>query len=44
MDQMIEHCAQFMDEVNKNLPAPMTREQYIQMMQGFFPLLKRWKR
>lgn len=44
MDQMIEHCAQFLDEVNKNLPAPMTREQYIQMMQGFFPLLKRWKR
>ncbi|HAC40690.1 MAG TPA: transcriptional regulator [Rikenellaceae bacterium] len=44
MNQMIEHCAQFLDEVNKNLPAPMTREQYIQMMQGFFPLLKRWKR
>jgi predicted N-acetyltransferase YhbS len=44
MDEMIEHCAQFVDEVNKNLPVPMTREQYIQMMRGFFPMLKRWKR
>ena len=43
MDEMIEHCAQFVDEVNKGLPEPMTREQYIQMMRGFFPMLKRWK-
>lgn len=43
MDEMIEHCAQFVDEVNKNMPVPMTREQYIQMMRGFFPMLKRWK-
>ena len=43
MDEMIEHCAQFVDEVNKNMPEPMTREQYVQMMRGFFPMLKRWK-
>ena len=24
MDEMIEHCAQFVDEVNKGLPTPIT--------------------
>jgi hypothetical protein len=43
MDEMIEHCAQFVDEVNKNMPKPMTKEEYKQMMQGFFPMLKRWR-
>jgi hypothetical protein len=43
MDEMIEHCAQFVDEVNKHMPKPMTKEEYKQMMQGFFPMLKRWK-
>ena len=44
MDQMIEFCSQFLDEVNKNMPVPMTKEQYIGMMKGYFPMLKRWKR
>ena len=44
MDEMIEHCAQFVDEVNKNMPKPMTKEEYKQMMQGFFPMLKRWRK
>jgi predicted N-acetyltransferase YhbS len=44
MDEMIEHCTQFLDEVNKNMPQPMTKEEYKQMMQGFFPMLKRWKK
>ena len=43
MGEMIEHCAQFVDEVNKQQPKPMTREEYKQMMQNFFPLLKRWR-
>ena len=43
MDEMIEHCAQFIDEVNKQMPKPMTRDEYVQMMRGFFPMLKRWK-
>ena len=43
MDEMIEHCAQFIDEVNKQMPKPMTRDEYVQMMQGFFPMLKRWR-
>ncbi|MBR4828665.1 MAG: GNAT family N-acetyltransferase [Muribaculaceae bacterium] len=44
MDEMIEHCAQFIDEVNKHMPEPMTKDDYILMMQGFFPMLKRWKK
>ena len=44
MDEMIEHCAQFVDEVNKQMPKPMTKEEYKQMMHGFFPMLKRWRK
>ena len=44
MDEMIEHCSQFVDEVNKQMPKPMTKEEYKQMMRGFFPMLKRWKK
>ena len=44
MDQMIEHCAQFVDEVSKNMPKPMTKDEYKQMMYGFFPMLRRWRR
>ena len=44
MDEMIEFCAQFVDEVNKNIPKPLTKEEYKQMMREFFPTLKRWKR
>lgn len=43
MDEMIDHCAQFVDEVNKQLPQPMTREEYKQSMRNYFPMLKRWK-
>ena len=39
-----EHCAQFVDEVNKNMPKPMTKDEYKQMMRGFFPMLKRWRK
>ena len=44
MDQMIDHCAQFVDEVNKHMPQSMTAEEYKQMMRGFFPMLKRWRK
>ena len=43
MDEMIEFCAQFVDEVNKNMPKPMTRDEYKDMMRQYFPMLKRWK-
>jgi len=44
MEEMIEHCSQFLDDVNKAMPSPMTLEQYQQMMRNFFPMLKRWKK
>ena len=44
MDEMIEFCAQFVDEVNKNMPKPMTKEEYKEMMRQYFPMLKRWKK
>ena len=44
MDQMIEQCAQFVDEVNKNLPKPITKEEYIAQMKMYFPQLKRWRK
>ena len=43
MDEMIEHCSQFVDEFNKNAGQNLSREEYKQMMQGFFPMLKRWR-
>ena len=44
MDEMIEHCAQFVDEVNKGLPKPITKEEYIGQMKMYFPHLKRWRK
>ena len=44
MDEMIEHCAQFVNEVNKGLPQPITKEEYIGQMKMYFPHLKRWRK
>ena len=44
MTEMIEHCAQFVDEVNKGLPKRITKEEYIGMMKTYFPRLKRWRK
>lgn len=44
MDQMIDHCAQFVDQVNQNMPEPITAEQYRDMMRAFFPMLIRWRK
>lgn len=43
MDEMIEHCSQFVDEVNKNMSTPMSREEYIGRLKVYFPRLKRWR-
>ncbi len=43
MEEMIEHCSRFVDEVNKKMPVPITKEDYQQMMYGLFPTLKRWR-
>ena len=42
MDEMIEHCAQFVEEINKTLPQQITKEEYIGQMKMHFPHLKRW--
>ena len=44
MEEMIEHCAQFVGEVNKGLPLPITKEEYIGQMKMYFPHLKRWRK
>ena len=44
MDEMIEHCAQFVGAVNEGLPQPMTEEEYIGQMKMYFPHLKRWRK
>lgn len=42
MEQMIDHCARFTDEINKQSGQNMTVEQAKEMMRQFFPHLKRW--
>lgn len=44
MEQMIEHCARFTDEINRQSGQNMTEEQAKEMMRQYFPLLKRWKK
>ena len=43
MDEMIDHCLQFLDEFNKDMEHPYTREEARAEMEKFFPMLKRWK-
>ena len=43
MEQMIDHCAQFTDEINRQSGQNLTQEQAKEMMRQFFPHLKRWK-
>ena len=44
MDEMIEHCAKFTNEVNKGMPHQISKEEYIGQMKMFFPHLKRWRK
>ena len=44
MEEMIEHCAQFVDSVNGQGETKITREEYIGQMKMYFPRLKRWKK
>ena len=44
MEEMIEHCAQFVNAVNEWLEKPITKEEYIGMMKTYFPQLKRWRK
>lgn len=42
MEQMIDHCARFTDEINRNSGQNLTVEQMKEQMRIFFPRLKRW--
>ena len=44
MEEMMEHCAQFVNAVNEGLEKPITKEEYIGMMKSYFPQLKRWRK
>ncbi|GHU99140.1 transcriptional regulator [Bacteroidia bacterium] len=44
MEQMIEHCARFVEEFNKDSAEKLTREQAIAQMRQYFPKLKRWSK
>ena len=44
MEEMIEHCASFVDQVNAGSGMHMTREEYIGQMKAYFPKLKRWRK
>ncbi len=44
MDEMIEHCAQFVEEFNKDSEQKVTKEEAIAMMKQEFPKLKRWQK
>jgi len=43
MDQMIEHCLQFIDDFNQDTDQKMTKEEAREQMKLHFPSLKRWK-
>lgn len=42
MEEMIEHCAQFVDEFNKDNQTQFSKEEAIGEMRKYFPTLKRW--
>lgn len=43
MEEMIEHCAQFTDEINRQSGQNLTKEEAKEQMRRYFPNLKRWK-
>lgn len=44
MDEMIIHCAGFVEEFNKDSEKKLTKEEAIQQMKQYFPMLKRWSK
>lgn len=43
MDEMIEHCLEYIDEFNKDSDHKFTKEEAREEMKKYFPLLKRWQ-
>ena len=44
MDEMIEHCAQFVGDFNEGSGMQLTKEEAIGQMKMYFPHLKRWRK
>lgn len=44
MDEMIDHCIQYLDEFNKDSGTKYSKEEALMEMNKFFPQLKRWKK
>jgi len=44
MEQMIDFCAQFTDEMNKHAGTNYSPEEYKRKMRAYFPRLKRWQK
>lgn len=44
IEEMIEFCSQFVDEVNKHTGQNLTSEEYKQQLRQYFPQLKRWQK
>lgn len=42
MDQMIEHCIQYLDQFNESGNTKYSKEEAIAQMKQYFPMLKRW--
>ncbi len=43
MEEMVEFCAQFVDQYNQNTGQNLTKEEYKGVLREFYPTLKRWK-
>lgn len=43
MDEMIEHCLEYLDEFNKDAEQKITKDEAREEMRKFFPMLNRWK-
>ena len=44
MDEMIEHCAQFVGDFNEGSGMQLSKEEAIGQMKMYFPHLKRWRK
>ena len=43
MEEMVEFCAQFVEEYNKNTGQNLSREEYKGVLRQYYPHLKRWQ-
>lgn len=42
MDEMIEHCADYVADFNRDTGLNLTRDEAVRQMKEYFPKLKRW--